>query len=196
MPLEIIAPAENHRLTTIATVRAETGMDPDQLDDAAVGALIDQASGLVAEHCNRIFAREKVKETFPCPTGRALILNRTPVVSVDGVVGAGGAGYSLDPAAGLVYRTSGHWSGVTSITYTAGYSLPGETGRDLPMRVERATVLIAAVIISNRQRDALVKSVTVDGIGRTDYWLAGQTSSLNHPEAEALLAPLVRPGVA
>jgi hypothetical protein len=200
--LTVVTPASSTRLTTVAAVRAETGVTAEQLDDSGVEALIDVASGLVAEYCNRVFARETVRETFLGPVASPIILMRVPVVAVDGVRVAGAdlaaTDFRLDGGAGMVFRLSGHsvigWRpGAIEITYTAGFVLPGESGRNLPMMVERATVLIASAIYSARQRDVLVKSESVDGVSRTDYWMPGQGSALPHPEAEGLLKPFVMP---
>jgi len=198
--ITVVTPAESARLTTVAAVRAETGVTAAEMNDAAVEALIDQASGLVAEYCNRVFARETVTESFFGSAAGPLILSRTPVVAITGVTSGGIAltspDYRLDARSGLLSRISGRgviaWRhGATDVTYTAGFILPGEEGRDLPVMVERATVLIISAIIAGRQRDPLTKSETVEGVGRTDYWVPGQVSTLPHPEAEGLLRPFV-----
>lgn len=203
MPLEVIEQADSYRLTTPAAVRAEAGSAADGMDDAAINALIDQASGLVAGYCNRVFAQEVVKESFYDGDGGALILKRIPVVSVSTINGAAysDASFRLDKGAGLLHlgcgaRYGGRWPEATEVVYTAGFVLPGDEGRNLPVLVERATVLVAAAILSGRQRDPLAKSESVEGIGRTDYWVPGQASGLNHPEAEALLRSFVLPVVA
>lgn len=199
MSLEVVEAAESYRLTTPEAVRAEVGLTADGMDDAAINALIDQASGLVADYCNRVFARDVVKETFYGGSGGALILRRIPVISVSAINGVefSDGSYRLDKSAGMLHlgfgcRYGGRWPEVTAITYTAGFALPGEPGRNLPMMVERAALLICAALISRRERDPLIKSETVEGIGRTDFYVPGQGSRLPHPEAEGLLQPYVQ----
>lgn len=198
--LTVVTPAESARLTTVTAFRAETGVTADQMDDAAVEALIDLASGLVADYCQRVFARETVKETFFGPFSGPLILSRCPAPSVEDVV-IGGVSLSegdaaIDQKSGLLHRVAGGcligWPhGAIEVTYTAGFILPGESGRNLPTMVERATVLICAALISGRTRDPLIKSEAVEGVGRTDFYVPGQGSSLPHPEAEGLLKPFI-----
>ncbi|MBB3020648.1 CRISPR/Cas system-associated exonuclease Cas4 (RecB family) [Microvirga lupini] len=202
MAVEVITPAENYRLTTMDAVRAEAGTAAEGLGDAAIEALIDQASGQVAVYCRRVFARETVEETIDDGSG-TIILARTPVVEIETINGAAftGSGCRIDKGAGIIRPASRvHiWSGRASpvvVVYTAGYALPEEDDRNLPVNVERATALVAATMLGNRQRDILVKSESVEGIGRTDYWMPGQGSFLNHPEAERLLAPFVMPTLA
>jgi hypothetical protein len=199
MPVEVITPAENYRLATVDAVRAESGVSADEMDDAAIDDLILQASGLVSAYCRRVFPREEVTETFDDGGARSLILSRTPVVAISEI---NGDAYSpsicrLDKGAGILRLSrGGRWPDGTTVTYTAGYALPGQEGRNLPLNVERATALLAATMIGSRQRDILVKSESVEGIGRTDYWVPGQGSLLSHPEAEQLLAPFVIPTLA
>lgn len=202
MAVEVITPAETFRLTTVDAVRAEAGAAAEGLDDAAIETLIDQASGQVAVYCRRVFARETVEETVEYGSG-AILLARTPVVEIHTINGAAfaGSGFRIDKGAGIIRSASGvrSWSDRAPpvvVVYTAGYALPGEDDRNLPVNVERATALLAATILGNRQRDILVKSESVEGIGRTDYWMPGQGSLLNHPEAERLLAPFVMPTLA
>lgn len=202
MSVNVIAPATNIRLTTVDAVRAEAGAAAAGLDDPAIQALIDQASGLVAEYCNRVFAREVVEETVDDGFG-IIVLTRMPVVEIDTINGIAfaEAGYRIDKGAGILRPAAGARSrcdraAPVVVVYTAGFALPGEDGRNLPVSVERATALVAATILGNRQRDILVKSESVEGVGRTDYWIPGHGSSLNHPEAERLLAPFVMPAVA
>jgi len=201
MALEVVTPATATRLTTREAVRAEAGPAAEGLGDAVIDALIDQASGMVERHCNRVFARETVREEFYDASNGTVILTRTPVVAVETVNGAtlAESGYGLDKGAGILRsraRYGRETTGPVEVVYTAGYLLPGQENRNLPVNVERATALVAATILGNRQRDILVKSESVEGIGRTDYWMPGQSSYLNHPEAERLLAAFVMPTVA
>ncbi|WP_210482741.1 hypothetical protein [Microvirga antarctica] len=176
---------------------AEAGPAAADMDECDLEMLIDQASALVSGFCNRVFAMETVQETFRNGRSGPLILRRRPVVSIDAVKTAGSivssADVDLEAESGLLYRATGDWTGPVEVTYTSGYILPGENDSNLPGLVERATILVATAIIAGQARDPLVKSESVEGIGRTDYFAGSSALTLPHPSAESLLQSFVTP---
>ena len=155
--ITVTTPAASAALTTLAAAKLRCAV-ATSTDDAAISALIDQASGLVADFCGRAFGVEAINETFrftwragdtplsqsgPRTTsgrveGPPLILSRSPVVSVVDVTEAGtllaaGTDYETDANAGLLYRIAGDtrsWWAMpkVSVDYTAGYVLPADVG--------------------------------------------------------------------
>jgi hypothetical protein len=189
--------ASGRRLTTVAAVKSELDIT-DGADDAYLASLIDQASDAVAGWCNRVFAVETVAEhlTLRCPRA-AILLSRWPLISLTSTTRNGEAlevvATEVDDTEGGLYRLDADgartdWpSGTLILTYSAGYVLPGDSGRTLPYDVERATLITVKGNYMARTRDPLIRSETVDGAGATSYF-AGTHSQLP-TEAEALLTP-------
>jgi hypothetical protein len=198
----VITPAEHQRLTTVEAVRRECGISIEDLDNAGVTALIEEASSIVAEYCGRVFAREEVKETILGATAR-LVLSRYPVASVAEVTGRFGSvatdTLQIDAQSGIVVLPQHqNWrpQSDAQVRYTAGYVLPGEEGRTLPRSIERAAILLIGTTWNARERDPAVKSEMMDGVGRLDYFVPGAFTSLPSPEAEALLRTYRAPRMA
>jgi len=198
--LTVLTPATATRLTTVATVRARYGITGGDAADAVIEGLIDTASQMAVEFCGRTFGREFVKQTNlicrPCST---ILLERSPAtlteVRESGEVLPSDS-YYLDPDRNVLARLTGDviisWGGLVEITYSAGWVLPGQEGANLPATIEHAVLLLVGGMWSAQQRDPLVKSESVDGVSRTDYWVPGAGSRLPDPTAESLLQPYRR----
>lgn len=193
--LIVITPATTTRLTTLDTVRARYGITVQQADDIVVGALIDTASQMAVDFCNRGFARETVRQAERCGHSR-IKLERAPASAIQ--VAENGSvvpsdGYYLDAASNVLWRLNGDgaasWSGLVEITYDAGWILPGEDDANLPASIEHAVLLLIGALWSAQERAPGVKSESVEGIGRTDYWVPGQGNRLPDPTAEIMLQP-------
>jgi hypothetical protein len=124
------------QLTTLATVKAELGID-STADDTLMTTLIDQVSGVIEDLCHRPFYRaqytEELKGTKPVST--RLVLGRLPVVQLDEISYYGDAQTLSDFAiqnsnAGFIYHSYGFarttHTNDWSIKYKAGYLLPGD----------------------------------------------------------------------
>jgi hypothetical protein len=150
-----------------------------------------------------------VRETFRgCETSRdGFLLSRAPVVGAITVTGdeavLASTDYQYDPQTGRLYRTDGTLSGYRYpwsygvglvVDYAAGYTMPVDAGTagTLPEPVERAAIMIAGAYLSVRQRDPLIKSEDIAGIGSTSWWIPGVANGLPSPEAEQLLQPYRR----
>lgn len=204
--IEIIAAATNRKLTTLAAVKADLGLTGAE-EDARLDALIEQYSAAMVGWCGRPFALETLRETaFSRTATDGLMLSRWPIVSiasitVDGTAVAAEA-YTVDSTGGLVYqRQSGHcgfwWPrGETVATYSAGYVLPGEDERTLPHDVERAAIMLVKAAFLASDRDPLVRSDSVDGVGTTTWFPTLGTAGDAMPlEVQGLLAPYRHPGI-
>lgn len=204
--LTIIAPAESQRLTTLAAIKDELRLTAGA-DDAFLLTLIDQASGAVRRWCNRAFAAETVQETFRLSTlTDSLMLSRWPVGAVLSVTRAGAtlgeAGYEVEGATGLLYRLTDSdircpWlPGKIVVEYVAGFVLPGNPGRTLPEDVERAAILLVKAAWFSRNRDPLIKTEEVDGIGANSYWVGGFSDGATLPaDVQGLLSAYRQPAI-
>lgn len=191
--LLVLTPATATRLTTIDAVRSRYGISDGEATDAIIEGLIDTASQMAVEFCNRGFGIETVQQT-ECGGRSCIALKRSPA-SITAVTEFGEAvdaeGYYLDKSSNVLVRISGGrpscWGSEVAITYDAGWLLPGEANANLPATVEHAVLLLIGAMWSVQQREPGVKSESVEGIARTDYWVAGATSRLPDPTAETML---------
>lgn len=196
--LTIISPAESHRLTTLAAVKAELQVTGGT-DDAYLSGLIDQASDMVQTWCSRTFALERVRETIDRRTGsESIMLSRFPVATI---ITATLGGQVIDPAdietedGGFVYRLDGTgsrtgWqSGRFIIEYDAGFVLPDQPAPTLPKDIERAALTLVKGEWFARNRDPLIRSEDVNGVSSTTYWVGGFGAGASlPPDVEGLLA--------
>lgn len=197
--LTVITPAGSTALTTAAraTAMLELGIG----DAAALAIAIPQASQMVTDHCRRPFARETVREVLRHEGRAGVLLARSPVtafVSVaEGDTVLTGADYEYDGATGLLHRLVGvhascWYASPLTIEYTAGFTLPADTGSwTLPPAVERAAVLIIGAILAGRERDPMLRSEEIVGVRTVSYWVR-EGQALPSAEAETLLEPYRR----
>jgi hypothetical protein len=156
--LNVVTPAANANLTSLAAAKLRLGVT-DNASDAAISALIAGASGLVSAECGgRVFGVETVSETFRWSwragntplsqsgprassgviEGPPIILARYPIASVVSVTEADvtldpATDYEADTGAAMLYRLRGDmrswWSmPKVIVVYSAGYVLPDDTG--------------------------------------------------------------------
>lgn len=192
--LTVLEPATATRLTTVPTVRARYGITDGDATNAVIEGLIDTASQMAVDFCNRTFGRETVRQTNHAGGGSRILLERSPAIITE-VRESGEVlpsdGYYLETSLNVLVRLSGDvitcWGGKVETTYHAGWVLPGHEGANLPATVEHAVLLLIGAIWSAQQRDPGVKSESVDGISRTDYWMPGAANRLPDPTAEILL---------
>lgn len=159
MPLTVVTPAATVALTTLDAVKP--GLDVGDGDDAALTDLIGQASAAIVTYTGRTFGREVVQEVVRLHrpvTG--IVLERAPVVSVSAVMEGAATlsttDYEADLKAGIVRRLSSSGcyrtfdAGTVTVSYTAGWLLPGEDGRDLPADIEGAAVALVRHLWNER----------------------------------------------
>lgn len=174
--LVVITPNANRDLTTVAAVKADLGIVGSVDIDAKLAIHITQASNLIAEYCNRVFAIETVEETLRHPSAcDPFILSRYPVVAITSVVEGGktlhAEDYEVDKASGIVLRQrsglSSQWaSGSTKFTYIAGYELPASA----PPALVRAAIEMVKQSYYAGGRDPMIRSDTTEGVGSTEYF--------------------------
>jgi hypothetical protein len=195
--LTITTPAQSFDLTVLDTVRAELRIT-DRAEDENLARWIRQASGVVAEYCNRVFARETVSETFRLATRESdLLLSRYPVVSIASVVENGETLTATDCEVkcenGVLTRLRDDsptcWPpGKIVVTYTAGYVLL----TDLPYGIERAAILLVNQYRYAAERDPQLRSESTEGAGSSSYFDGLEAGGMS-PEVRGLLAEHRKP---
>lgn len=203
MSVTVSVPSNSTDLTTLARIKAELGIT-DTESDAVLEGLLDRASSAISTETRRVFGRETVTETLDGSGSRLLPLTRTPIVSVSAVTEDGTAitDYSVEDAeAGALYRANGWgrsggmWMWGTeafssgyilpgyrdlrySVTYVAGYVLPGEASPNLPGAVEQACLETVKAWYLSRDADPALSSVQV---GQLRVAYRGESSGSTPP---------------
>lgn len=188
--LEVVSASAVRDLTLTATVKAELGIT-DGTQDANIKRLISTMSGVAEQWCDRVFAKETVKESFRIASAQnaelPLIVERRPIRSVSALVENGvaltAADYEFDDRGGRIWRLNGadqrSWWACDRIdvTYVAGYSLLQE----LPQSVERAVILLVKAGFFKLTRDPLIRAESVPGVWDVTYWV-GELAAGNDPD--------------
>lgn len=196
--ITVITPAESYDLTTINSVKAELGIS-DNSEDEHLYRWIRQASGVIADYCNRVFAEETLEETFRSATNAdTLVLARCPIVSIASIVENGvalaEADYEIASASGTLIRlcddTRTCWpTGKIVVTFTAGYALLG----DLPYGVERAAITLVSQYRHDAGRNPNIRSESTDGLGSTSWFDGAGSRGGLPPEVVGLLQSFQTP---
>ncbi|UPK03109.1 hypothetical protein [Bradyrhizobium sp. 170] len=133
--VKVLEPADSYALLTLEEAKTILGISAgDTSEDDQIKMWIDQYSDVVATMCNRVFAKEKVQETWrgdlmPFDSPR-LFLTHYPVAdddieSVESPRGSiiNAAAYEIENGSGKL-RIEGAWSEPITVIYTGGYALP------------------------------------------------------------------------
>jgi hypothetical protein len=141
--VNVIEPADSYALISLPALKVMLGIAADDVsDDAQLKMIIDQNSAVMANLCERIFAREKVEETWygvdvNPNSSRRLYLTHAPVRSADIISVESPPGTIIDPASYKLDERTGkliiYSTGTDDIviTYTGGFVLPSEAPLDL-----------------------------------------------------------------
>jgi uncharacterized phiE125 gp8 family phage protein len=220
--VEIVTPSESELLTTLERVKRELSITSDASDEILEDK-ISEASSDIAQAIPQRLPREGVRETFwhdegahhwrtphhrGNPMQTTLFLRRTPVVKIDSVtvddIALDPNEFLLDPDAGLLDRLSSDgipcaWSFCKSVVvaYTAGFILPGASGRNLPRAIEGAVIALVSDYWASRGRDPTLRSESIPGVIERQFWVGavGEAESLP-PRVLASIAPFRRPALA
>lgn len=183
MSITVETAATTTRLTTVETVTAREEVDAET-DPATVGRLIDAATRAIERFCNRTFARQTYIERIDGNASRDLLLRNSPIIGTPTIVADSTPVIDFevgDASAGILYREAG-WltSGDTywfaegdylpttngmryTVTYEAGYKLPGEDDSTLPYDIEQACIETVVYWLV-RNPDVNVRSHKVDDL--------------------------------
>ena len=166
------------RLATLDQARARIPAAAG-LDDARLGALIDDKSAAISSYCRRALGRAQYRLTACGPVSRVPALAPWPVVSIDAVAisGAAAAAESVEIAAldlyWLVDGARSIWpAGLISVDLTGGWRLPDEptdSAPALPHVVTAACIDLVARVISADGRDPALRRESIVGVAQFDY---------------------------
>jgi hypothetical protein len=149
--IDVITPASNIDLMKLDDAKLVLGISSsDSTQDDLLQMLITQNSAVIAEECNRIFAKEEITETWRCiedivcPPGKSRIfLTHYPVKKSDiqNVQLSDGSylttnDYYLEERSGKL--TIHNAVSDVAVTYTGGYVLPDES----PLPLQQALGLL------------------------------------------------------
>jgi hypothetical protein len=138
--VRVLEEASTYDLLTLDELKTILGIPvTDTSEDEQLQLWITQYSDVVATMCNRVFAKEKVEETwrgdlppYDTQNGR-VFLTHYPVADADIESVTAPDGSVIDPTAYEIENRSGKlqffgvsWSEPIRITYTGGYNLPDE----------------------------------------------------------------------
>lgn len=178
--LTVTSAATNHNLISLADLKLELGIEHRQ-NDVELSKMITRASNILKMELNRTLATETVREDFWWTREQDVIeLERWPVQSItsfviDTTTHVLNTDYLADLENGSLQAidASGRFIkfrlGRGTIVYTAGYKLPGELGVNLPEAIQHAALLVAKQLWDGKDRNDLLKSELVDGVGRRDW---------------------------
>jgi hypothetical protein len=166
--LQVINQSDTYDLTVLETLKQELKIT-DNSQDEILATRIHRASDDINRYCNRIFAKETVKETFRNGWNwkKSLFLRRTPINSITSIIIGSSPNtdivdsnlYEFDPNDGIggfvwPLETNGQrvlfpcswsnwsdWNSIMEITYIGGYTLLDE----LPYGVEEACIELAKI---------------------------------------------------
>lgn len=200
--LTVTAPAATTTLCELSRLKSELKITDDSAD-ADLTAMLARATGRIVEYCGiaqasdgtRNLGTEVLVETIRLPNRwpseawsahrmpEELILKRRPVLDIASIVEDG---ITLDPTSyeaslvgGILTRLSSddlpiHWRArKVVVTYTAGWKLPGEDGRNLPSGAEDVCLALAKAEYFSGARDPAVKTVRIEGVSERSYYMRG-----------------------
>jgi gp6-like head-tail connector protein len=163
--IKILTPAASYNLLTLDELKVMLGIDPtDTSQDAQLTQYIKSYSALIARSCNRVFARETVRETWRCNEQARIFLSHWPVAETDitsiesprGTPIAIGD-YEVEERSGKIEFFTSYADPVV-VEYTGGYLLPDETPEDLK---EALTLFVRnAQAMAHRMTTAGIRSIS------------------------------------
>lgn len=191
----VVTPATNRRLASLAIFK-QGPTKKDGADDEYLDYLRDVQSQAFESACNRVFAREAIKDVFREPRhdlyehgqykpAEELVLSRRPIVSISSVVDYTG---TLDPSlyeyeaeAGILYRLWDCGDGTfaripwrsrsVTVQYVAGYILPDDPDSNLPHDIQDAVITLMRMAWKGKDRDPALRSQSAGEIGNQSFWL-------------------------
>lgn len=144
--IKVLEPAQSFALMTLDELKIALGVGAtDTSSDAQLEQMIDWYSAYVSEVANRVFAREKVRETWRELQSRRIFLSHWPVKEEDiesveaprGLL-VPGADWELEERSGKLSLFGARTEPIV-VTYTGGFNLPDESPNDLK---SAATILV------------------------------------------------------
>lgn len=137
-------------LATIDDLEAYLGLTSGNTDEALLGGLLERASGIVDQLCNRRLELATYSETRSGTGGSYLALRQAPIVAISSLVLSGVAltasDFTFDDYG--IYLTRGFFprgAQTIAVTYEAGYAV-------VPAELQHAAIRIAALLYRGKDR--------------------------------------------
>jgi hypothetical protein len=151
--IKVLEPATSFALISLDELKIMLGIATgDTTSDPQLQQMIDGYSAYASNIANRVFAREKVRETWRDINDRRLFLSHFPakeedIESVEAPRGAliPGTDYEFEEASGKLSLFGSRAEPIV-VTYTGGYNLPDEAPDDLKN--------IAGLLVRNGRTEA------------------------------------------
>ena len=206
MSITVTIPATETKLTTVDAVLGHESVD-DDASPAEIGTLIDAATRTIERYCGRTFALQTYEEKIDGNASRELLLRHSPIIGTPEIVVNSSPLIDFeigDADAGILYRELGweqsgdlYWYTEASflpavngmrytVTYQAGYVLPGEEDTTLPADFEKACIETVAYWFV-RDADPNVRSHKVDDLAITYAEGMGRDADALPPIARSML---------
>jgi hypothetical protein len=146
----VLDPASTTDLITLDELKINLGLPPGAgTSDIQLEQAIAMNSASLAVRCNRVFAQERVQETWrwdgcECLQNPRIYLTHFPVQAsnIESVTTGGSlvdpSNYSLEENTGKLRYLLGGWLDPTVIIYTGGYDLPD----DAPLPLKQAASIL------------------------------------------------------
>lgn len=171
MSLVVTTPALTTALTTLATVKSEL-LITETTEDEYLQRQIDSASALIcaylcvplADDGTVTLGREVLLETATAFNGEFRTA-RNPIFAVASVTDDGGT--LIDPTDytfgyARIKSADESWTNSSfEVAYTAGWLLPNDTGRNLPVEIEDACIAMVKAARFARSRDTSLRSENI-----------------------------------
>ena len=180
--VKVLEPAASYALLTVDELKVALGIAlADTSQDAQLQMMIDQYSDVIATMCKRVFAKEKVTETWrgdPSPyENNRIYLTHYPVADADieSVSSPDGsvidvANYEIENATGKLSLAGSSAANIV-VTYTGGYDIPTET----PPALKAAAQLMIQGARAQAARDNSGIRAVQHGESRVEYFGAMAT---------------------
>ena len=176
-------PVATNGYVTVARLAAELEIT-DATQQALLENIIEEATAMVNTYCRRTFHLETgIIEKHLGNNLHNIMLNKMPIVSIASITYDGStisaSDYEIwDAGAAIVFKPGTVWDRSSQgtryiFTYSAGYTLPGVSGANLPGDIQRATMEICKGIFYARKRDSAVRSERVEGVYAVEYATSG-----------------------
>lgn len=152
--LRVLSPANDFSLISLPKAKLALKIAAnDSSKDALLLSFIERASAEVEAITGRVFAEERVEETFRnINYARQFVyLQRWPVKNIESVFESEVQVYDWDienRSGQLTRRGSAYWWSPIVVTYTGGYNLPENS----PVALQQATVLLGQDMMRDYQQ--------------------------------------------
>jgi hypothetical protein len=199
--VKILTPATSFALMTLDEAKTMLGITTSTAaSDEQLQMLIDANSSTVSTLCNRVFAKEEVRETWRCLGSRRVYLTHWPVKETDiesvTTNGADRLDYELEEGSGKLSIFTDRSEPIV-VTYTGGFALPDEAPDALKQacslmvamsKAEAAAVALTGVrMIAHKESRVMFHTPTTGSGGGSGGGISGVSKTV-----DALLGHYIR----